>query len=818
MKTLSSPLTTQSAAVQSGWCECYDIYLKSPITTPFAGTSWANAAAITINDDTTATPYPSQIVVTPGQRPITSIRLTLYGVTHNAAHDIDILLVGPTGAMSIVMSDCGRHVTAQDLAFSDTAGTTLPDFPTDLVTGEYAPTNSTFGGGGADTFPAPGPGAFATADFSVFLGTIPDGTWSLYIVDDEFLDTGTITGGWKLEFGSPTTNVLRLTTKPDGVSFFTPKIDPEPTGTQGNAAQYNYWPIVRQTIKSDSKTTNDKMQVTASNVTLEWIGMLDAIDWEDTPFIIRKVSTTIAVPTADDCAVIFSGLVDSAIVTLDQIQFTLSNDLGTLATTLPQENMHTNCRFNWADDMCTQIRFLAANYKSKTAAANCTTTRIFSAGLTEDVAGTAQHHTAVTADHTTDKISLTAHGLANGDLVKLTGDVMPSGLTANTWYYLVNKGTNDFQLALTYGGSAIPLVTNGTNLLLDTYGTDLIDALAGGSITASSEEPAYSGTAVSFSAYNPGQGQVLLINHHLSVNDSVVFAGAGLPSPLVAGTTYYVLAGGASWPNSTFELSATVGGPVIAFGTGSGTITTPAYGAKDLRQQSLGHWKTATAADWGTLAQGYFEITAAQQGLKNELLKPYIQFDLGSNKAAALWRVSNVAETEYDPGTGTLVAASAQEQMCRLILFFSSTNNSTWKFETYFEMPPTGGLFYDVLIPNAQSARYWRVCIRSRWAETFVWVELNKVVAHLGCRNYWMRGRITFDAATATGALQGYTCIVLESYNGEIVVPPLPAAPANGDTFIIERGCGRTFNDCAARANTENFGGFTDIPAQTVIR
>src|SRR5690348_2249310 len=39
MKTLTSPITAQRDAPQSGWCELYDFYLKSPITTPFGVTS-----------------------------------------------------------------------------------------------------------------------------------------------------------------------------------------------------------------------------------------------------------------------------------------------------------------------------------------------------------------------------------------------------------------------------------------------------------------------------------------------------------------------------------------------------------------------------------------------------------------------------------------------------------------------------------------------------------------------------------------------------------------------------------------------------------
>ena len=39
MRTLTSPVSTQAAAEQSGWVEIYDIYLKSAITTPFGSTS-----------------------------------------------------------------------------------------------------------------------------------------------------------------------------------------------------------------------------------------------------------------------------------------------------------------------------------------------------------------------------------------------------------------------------------------------------------------------------------------------------------------------------------------------------------------------------------------------------------------------------------------------------------------------------------------------------------------------------------------------------------------------------------------------------------
>lgn len=53
-------------------------------------------------------------------------------------------------------------------------------------------------------------------------------------------------------------------------------------------------------------------------------------------------------------------------------------------------------------------------------------------------------------------VSLTAHGLSNDDpVVFTTSGALPTGLTAGTVYYVVNKNTDDFQVSATVGGSAI---------------------------------------------------------------------------------------------------------------------------------------------------------------------------------------------------------------------------------------------------------------------------------------------------------------------------------------------------------------------------
>ena len=44
------------------------------------------------------------------------------------------------------------------------------------------------------------PAQFYSASLSVFNNTNPNGTWSLFVVDDAAQDSGTIAAGWTLEF------------------------------------------------------------------------------------------------------------------------------------------------------------------------------------------------------------------------------------------------------------------------------------------------------------------------------------------------------------------------------------------------------------------------------------------------------------------------------------------------------------------------------------------------------------------------------------------------------------------------------------------
>jgi len=161
-----------------------------------AGVTFSNTAPIHINDDTVATPYPSQITVSGVGSVVTKTTATLTNLAHTYPRDIDILLVSPTGQKSYLMSKAGGgySITNVTLTFDDTATSGLP---TTLITsGTYKPTSDAVA-------PPPFPptstpvGPYLT-NMATFTGNNPNGTWSLYVIDDTPLNAGIISNGWSI--------------------------------------------------------------------------------------------------------------------------------------------------------------------------------------------------------------------------------------------------------------------------------------------------------------------------------------------------------------------------------------------------------------------------------------------------------------------------------------------------------------------------------------------------------------------------------------------------------------------------------------------
>ena len=184
---------------------------------------------LTLNDATStgsgpANPYPSTINVSglsnlAATGSHVTLTITNFSRPNGRSGDIDMLLVGPTGASLIFWSDVGTNAaTAVDVSItlSDSASAYLPASAA-LAGGTFKPTNK---GTAQDAFPSPAPagpygnpggatvGAGTDTFATEFNGTNPNGIWSLYIVDDTLSpgSTGSI-ASWTLNIDAPVAGV-----------------------------------------------------------------------------------------------------------------------------------------------------------------------------------------------------------------------------------------------------------------------------------------------------------------------------------------------------------------------------------------------------------------------------------------------------------------------------------------------------------------------------------------------------------------------------------------------------------------------------------
>jgi hypothetical protein len=103
-----------------------------------------------------------------------------------------------------------------------------------------------------------------------------------------------------------------------------------------------------------------------------------------------------------------------------------------------------------------------------------------------------------TAEADDDFITSTAHGLTDGMAVRVeaekTGDVLPTGLSSGTTYFVRDAAANVFRLAATLGGAAINITADGgTFAVRKHFGTDeaiAVDDIAASAIGSASAQAA----------------------------------------------------------------------------------------------------------------------------------------------------------------------------------------------------------------------------------------------------------------------------------------------------------------------------------------
>ncbi len=163
--------------------------------------TFSNPGTITMptSGPTAATPYPSTINVSGLDGVVQKVTVTLNGFSHSFPEDVDVLLVGPGGQYSMLMSDVSYGIDATNLnfTFDDAASGTLSCPGTTLTSGTYQPVNCPDEWGN-DSFPAPAPTGPYNTSLAVFNNSDPNGDWKLYVFDDTNGDNGEFAGGWSL--------------------------------------------------------------------------------------------------------------------------------------------------------------------------------------------------------------------------------------------------------------------------------------------------------------------------------------------------------------------------------------------------------------------------------------------------------------------------------------------------------------------------------------------------------------------------------------------------------------------------------------------
>lgn len=140
--------------------------------------------------------YPSVIQVSNQVGVVKRVRVTLNNLNHQFASDLDILLTSPDGRSVLLLSDAGTPFAAQNLqlTFDDQASAPLPQNFV-MESGTYKPTNY---GETLDVFDAPAPSGPYAPQLGAFAGAVPNGNWSLYIMDDSNGDSGSLES-WSIQ-------------------------------------------------------------------------------------------------------------------------------------------------------------------------------------------------------------------------------------------------------------------------------------------------------------------------------------------------------------------------------------------------------------------------------------------------------------------------------------------------------------------------------------------------------------------------------------------------------------------------------------------
>jgi len=179
-----------------------------------------------------------------------------------------------------------------------------------------------------------------------------------------------------------------------------------------------------------------------------------------------------------------------------------------------------------------------------------------------------------TVDTSTDIVTSASHGLSDGAIVHVASTTtLPTGLSANTVYYVISATSSTFKLSLTSGGGAIDISStgSGTHSVYDEFQVpDFRGLMPMGAGTGS--------LTFNFATTDINTGtEVITVpsNTSLYTGQPIVYTTSGtVAGDLVASTTYYAIRLSATTISIADSLALALAGTAHNLtGTGSGTHT-----------------------------------------------------------------------------------------------------------------------------------------------------------------------------------------------------------------------------------------------------
>lgn len=185
----------------------------------------SSPAAISIPLLGIATPYPSSNLVSGLRGLIRSVIVSLNGLTHTYAGDLDVLLQAPSGTPVILMGRAGGGSSLNNAAivFDDQASSLIPALG--LTSGTYRPTDWH-----ENSLPLPAPPRPYATNLADLAATEPNGAWRLFVHDAAPGDEGIINAGWTLSivtFITPVSPRLSEVRVEDGIVRFALPTEPD---------------------------------------------------------------------------------------------------------------------------------------------------------------------------------------------------------------------------------------------------------------------------------------------------------------------------------------------------------------------------------------------------------------------------------------------------------------------------------------------------------------------------------------------------------------------------------------------------------------